>query len=343
MVADAFVKGLTGIDYEKAYRGMLKNAEVPPGDDEQKQGRGGLPDYNSIGYVSTNFERSCTRTLEYAYCDFAIASLAQALGHDQDVDIYRECSANWQNLWRRVQHDGATGFVWPRRRDGTWVEDFDPLKTGSWEGVFYETHSWEYSFYVPHDVRQVMRLSGGADAFVRRLDTLFERGYYHVDNEPGFLCPVLYLWAGRHDKTAERVREITMRHYHDTRSGLPGNDDSGAVSAWFAFHAMGFFPNAGQDVYLISSPLFERTEILFPNGRSFTIEARGLSEANLYVSSAQLNGRDLDRAWFRHSEIADGGRLVLEMAPSPGDWGTRNPPPSVSDSAPELVQTGRIP
>jgi putative alpha-1,2-mannosidase len=149
-----------------------------------------------------------------------------------------------------------------------------------------------------------------------------------VGNEPGFLTPYLYNWAGRPDKTAEHVRAIIAASYRTGPNGLPGNDDSGAMSSWFAFGQIGIFPNAGQDVYLIGSPAYPHIALHLAAGKDFIIEARNLSPQNIFVIAATLNGKPINRAWLRHSEIAAGGRLVLTMDKTPGHWAERDLPPS---------------
>jgi predicted alpha-1,2-mannosidase len=347
VIADACAKELPGIDYARALRAMRRDAEVPPGGDERKHGRGGLADYRSLGYVSTAHERSGSRTIEYAADDWAIAQVARKVGDETTCRQYLQQAGNWRNLWRPVTDHGATGFIMPRRADGTWVAGFTSddghgpktvpftvLSAGSWNDVFYESHSWEYSFYVPHDVRALISACGGRNAFVARLDTFFREGFFHVDNEPGFLTPLLYDYAGRPDKTAEAVVRLRTTHYNDTRSGLPGNDDSGAMSSLFVFHCLGFFPNAGQDVYLIGSPAFERAVVRMENGREVVIIAHGVSRENIYIQSAKLNGQPLDRAWFRHREIRQGATFEFEMGSMPSTWGAATPPPSASDGEP---------
>jgi putative alpha-1,2-mannosidase len=166
---------------------------------------------------------------------------------------------------------------------------------------------------------------------VQRLDAFFAgKGRYDVGNEPGFLSPYLYIWAGRQDKTSDRVQEIIARSYHTGRSGIPGNDDSGAMSSWYVFGAMGIFPNAGQDVYLIGHPSFPEVVLHLAGGKTFVIEAKNLSPTNSYIIAATLNGQPLDRAWFRHEDLVTGGRLVLTMAAKPGSWPSGDAPPSLS-------------
>ncbi len=333
VIADAYFKGLKNIDYEKGLASMIKNATVPPGDDERKEGRGGLPDYNTLGYVSTNYERAGTRTVEYAYNDFCIAEMAKAMGKDSLAKIYYEKSNNWKNLWNPdIESEGAKGFIWPRHEDGSWQEDFNVHKSGTWPDFFYESHSWEYSLYVPQDVNGLIEACGGNEKFIQRLDTFFIKesytqtpwlnDYYNVTNEPGFLTPTLYNWAGRPDKTSETVRRIIADEYNATPAGLPGNDDAGSMSAWFAFHAMGFYPVAGQDLYLITAPHFEEVTIQLEENVSFTIIANGLNDKNIYVQSASLNGKPLNKSWFTHTEIKNGGNLTLKMGAEPSEWAT---------------------
>jgi predicted alpha-1,2-mannosidase len=309
----------------------VNDAEVSPAD-HFKEGRGGLDDWHKLGYVSIEgSDRSGSVHMEYAADDFEIALLAKGLGKQDDYEKYRARSANWKNLWDAdFTVDGFKGFIRPRHRDGSWLEPFSAMMSGSWNGnTFYEGNSWTYSTFVPQDVPALIRMSGGAQTFVDRLDAFFavpER--YDVGNEPGFLTPYLYNWAGRPDKTAAHVRAIIAASYHAGPTGLPGNDDSGAMSSWYAFGQMGIFPNAGQDLYLIGSPAYPETKLHLAGGKTFTIEARGVSAENIYVGSATLNGKLLNRAWLRHAEIADGGRLVLTMSAKPGNWAQHDLPPA---------------
>ncbi len=331
MITDAYLKGLKGIDWKTAYAAEVNDAEVSP-QDHFKEGRGGLDDWHKLGYVSIEgSDRPASVHMEYAADDFEIALLAKGLGKTDDYEKYRARSANWKNLWDAdFTVDGFKGFVRPRHRDGTWLSPFTAMVSGTWYGnTFYEGNSWTYSTFVPQDVPALIKLSGGTQTLVDRLDAFFsvpER--YDVGNEPGFLTPYLYNWAGRPDKTAEHVRAIIAASFHAGPKGLPGNDDSGAMSSWFAFGQLGIFPNAGQDLYLIGSPAYPETRLHLAGGKTFTIEARGVSAENIYVASATLNGKPLERAWLRHAEIAAGGRLVLTMTAKPGDWAQKELPPA---------------
>ena len=346
VLADLYVKGIKGLDYEQAYKAMVHDAEVPPGGYEQKEGRGGLLEYKRLGYVPTDrlineyttqppqlfvYERAGSRTLEYANCDFGLATVAKGLGKTDDYQKYRQRAGNWKNLWRPLTAEGITGFVWPRRNDGSWVDGYVLKSFGSFGNFFYESSSWEYSLFVPHDVKALIAQCGGPAQFVARLDTVFAHKHFAITNEPGFLIPCLYNYVGQPHRTAERIHTLIRQHFHPTPEGLPGDDDAGSMTAWFAFHAMGFFPVTGQDVYLISTPLFAKSTINLPEGRQFTVEARNLTEQNKYVQSATLNGKPLNQSWFRHTAIAGGGSLVLTMGDKPSDWGREKLPPSMSD------------
>jgi predicted alpha-1,2-mannosidase len=331
LIADAWVKGLKNIDYKTAYQSMVKNAETEP-ENPKKEGRAGISFYNTIGYVPTSVNIAGSRTMEYCNNDAAIATVAKGLGYTADHLKYKKRASNWQNLWRNVTYDGSTGFIWPKDKNGQWEEGFNVKERGTFKkGFLYEGDTWTYSLYVPQDVKKLIELSGGNAAFINRLDTFFSRKYYDVNNEPGFLTPCLYTWAGRPDKVSLTVRDIIKTHYSAKPGGLPGNDDSGAMSGWLAMNMMGFYPNAGQDVYLITAPAFSKTVIQLGDHKSLIITANNLNNENIYVQSAKLNGKPLNRAWFRHKEIVNGANLELAMGSKPSDWGTSVPPPSLTD------------
>ena len=169
------------------------------------------------------------------------------------------------------------------------------------------------------------------EAFVAALDAFFDQGGYTQANEPDLLVPWLYAYAGRPDRIADRVWGILDRSYAATRKGLPGNDDAGTMSAWYVFAALGLYPNAGQDVYLLGSPRFSRAELAVGGGKHLVITAQGVSPRNRYVQSLTLDGQPWDRCWLRHRDIANGGDLTFVMGPQPSSWATlATPPPSQS-------------
>lgn len=325
LFCEAVLKGFTGINYEKALLQMRKNNEVES-PDPLLYGRY-LSDYRDLGYVSTNVKKSSvSRTLEYAYQDWCISALARRLGQEELAARYLAGSRKVWNLWR----DDLKLFA-PRNPDGSWVESFDPTycTPSSWnDPYFYEGTSWQWSFNVQHDFAGLIERSGGNEGFIAHLDEFFARGYYH-SKETMLHVPYLYIYAGRPDKSAERVQECMQRYFKVERDGLSDNEDMGCQSAFYMCAAMGLYPIMGQDLYLLSPPVFTRTEVtLGASGRTLVIEAPDAGPTGLYIVGASLNGQRLERAWIRHGEIAQGATLRLELAAKPGDWGTKHLPPS---------------
>lgn len=342
VIADAFVKGLKGIDYELALEAMLKDATVPPGGNEEAEGRGGLIPYLELGYIPHGIDRAGNRTVEYSYCDYAIALVAKGLGKEDLYQRYLKQSENWKNLWRGdYEHEGAKGFIMPRDKEGNWLDSIPfghstrmqpkfkytpvtfegPWYTPWWSMFFYEASSWEYSLSIPHDVPGLIEKCGGAADFEKRLDIFFDKGFFNVNNEPSFLTPCLYHWLGKPWRSSDRIREIIAKNYNDGPVGLPGNDDSGAMSSWLAFHMIGLYPNAGQDYYLIHTPLLTSTTFHLEGGKEFKVLAEGLSDKNCYIQGVTLNGKDYPYSVLRHKDIMAGGELVLKMGKKPGNWG----------------------
>lgn len=342
VIADAFVKGLKGIDYELALEAMLKDATVPPGGNEEAEGRGGLIPYLELGYIPHGVDRAGNRTVEYSYCDYAIALVAKGLGKEDLYQRYLKQSENWKNLWRGdYEHEGAKGFIMPRDKEGNWLDSIPfghstrmqpkfkytpvtfegPWYTPWWSMFFYEASSWEYSLSIPHDVPGLIEKCGGAADFEKRLDIFFDKGFFNVNNEPSFLTPCLYHWLGKPWRSSDRIREIIAKNYNDGTVGLPGNDDSGAMSSWLAFHMIGLYPNAGQDYYLIHTPLLTSTTFHLEGGKEFKVVAEGLSDKNCYIQGVTLNGKDYPYSVLRHKDIMAGGELVLKMGKKPGNWG----------------------
>ena len=225
LFANAYVKGLKGIDYELALEAMIKNAEVSPGDDERKEGRGGISDYNEKGFVSTKLERAGTRTMEYANCDYAIATLARGLKEKEIAQKYMERSRNWRNLWNPdVESLGFKGFVWPRYSDGSWwsENDYSVFQGGTWPDFScYETFSWELSFYVPHDVNALIEKCGGKEAsspggwiliFLMRNGInggIWGCSKSRTNAKKEILTPTLYNYVGRPDETGRgRAKDV---------------------------------------------------------------------------------------------------------------------------------------
>jgi predicted alpha-1,2-mannosidase len=333
VLADAIVKNLSGINRALAYEAIRKDGTTPS-DNALRYGR--YSEYFEMGYlpcddIATRTVPLCpsSRTIEYSIDDAAIANAAAALGKNEDAAHFTSQSLSLYNLF-----DEKTKFFWAKDRAGKFMGSFrKDYHTPSGVGPFYEGTPWHYATYVPHDMQGLIARHGGVAQFTTFLDQLFDTGQYNPGNEPDLLTPWLYTYVNRPDKNVDRVRNILATKYGTSRTGLPGNDDAGAMSSWYAFGAMGFYPNAGQDLYLMSSPLFPKVSMRLGHDKRFVVTARNLSDENKYIQSATLNGKPLERGWFRHSEIANGGALILQMGAKPSDWGTKAPlPPSITSS-----------
>ena len=327
VIADAIVKGIDGFDGTRAVEACITTARNGWYD--------GLDDYMELGFVpDERTGSSVSVTLEYAYDDWSIAQALKKLQDEKQPaasgDLYNEFlhrSRNYLNVW-----DQATGFMRPRKRDGSFRENFDVLSTHG-QG-FIEGNAWNYSLSVPHDPSELIRLHGGRKRFTEHLDSLFTMylpdsffaeteditregiiGNYVHGNEPSHHVPYLYNHAGAPKKTQYWVRYIMDHKYLPAPDGLSGNDDCGTMSAWYVFSALGFYPvSPGSDMYDLGSPLVKEARIMLENGKIFTITAVNQGQQNIYVKKAELNGTRLDRLWITHDEIMKGGSLVFYMS-----------------------------
>jgi predicted alpha-1,2-mannosidase len=325
LICEAALKGLKGIDYGKALLQMRKNNEVMS-PDPYMVGRY-LEDYSKLGYLSTNVRLNCvSRTLEYAYQDWCIGRLAEHVGQKDVAKRYYKSSKNCWNLWK----DDIRQFA-PKRPDGQWAEPFDPahmLLPDCWnDPYFYEGKSWQWSFNVQHDFAELVKHHGGSEGFIAHLDTFFEKKLYY-SKETMLHIPCLYHYAGRPDKSVERVRWAMKEFFSTKRNGLADNEDMGCQSAFYMCSAMGLYPLMGQDIYWLIAPIFEKIDIRLNDKNSLRIETEFETPGAIYITSAELNGKPLDRAWLRHGEIAKGGILKYRVSVKPGNWGVKVTPPS---------------
>jgi predicted alpha-1,2-mannosidase len=323
VLADAIVKGTTDLDPKIALAAAIATSKVGYFD--------GLDSYMELGYVAEDVSaNSVSKTLEFAYDDWAIAQIAAAAGDEEAYKTYSKRSQNFNNNW-----EAEIGFMRPRLTGGEWQAAFDPLDTHG-QG-FIEGNAWTYSFFVPHDVDKLIELMGGNDRFVQRLDTLFSMqladkyieqteditrdgiiGNYVHGNEPGHHIPYLYNWTNSPWKTQMRVRMIMDEMYGDGVDGLCGNDDAGQMSAWYIFSALGFYPvSPGDDRYALGSPLVVEAKVSLENGKEITIRTSGQTKENVYLQKVELNGEVLERNYLLHKEIANGADIHFFLGPKP--------------------------
>lgn len=368
LILDTYAKGYRDFDVETAYAAMRKSATqatMLPWSrgpltelDRVYFEKGFFPalaygEHETVEEVTPERRQAVSVTLENSYDDWCVAQLAKALGKHEDAAYFTRLAHNYANVF-----NGETGFMAPRSADGNWVANFDPKLGGGQGGRDYTTEvdSWIYTFNVQHDPEGLIQLMGGRDAFNAKLDRLFVEQYgtskyqflgqfpdatglvglYAQGNEPSFHIPYLYNFSGQPWKTQRRVRQLMDIWYGDAPLGIPGDDDGGATSSWYVWSAMGIYPECpGSPVYEIGSPIFEKSVIRLGNGKQFTIIAHHVSAQNKYIQSAVLNGKPLNKPWFKHADLAEGGTLVLEMGDKPNfAWGSapQDAPPSMTSA-----------
>ena len=269
-LADAYIKGVRGFDYEKAYEAMRKNAFESPARFEDYQngmGRRALQSYLKYGYIpledsvkeAFHNNEQTSRTLEYAFDDFAVAQMAKALGHEADYQELMRRSENWRNVI-----NPRTGYADGRHSNGRFENNTDLVHR---KDYITEGATCHYTWYVPHNPQGLMEVMGGRDIFVNRLDSMFTEGRYWHGNEPCHQIAWMYDYAGEPEKTQHWVRHILETEYNDTPGGLSGNDDAGQMSAWYLFAAMGFYPVCpATNEYVHTKPLFMEVRINVERG-----------------------------------------------------------------------------
>lgn len=327
VMADAYAKGVRGFDVTTAYKYLRKNAFEPNTDPKSYaagQGRRALDSYLKYGYVpledsvwqAFHKREQTSRTLEYAYDDFCLSTLAKSLGHEEDATLLRKRALNCRNVI-----DPATGYARGRHADGRWSQNFDPFASRA--SFITEGSPAQYTFFVPHDVPGLMQSVGGKEAFVNKLDTLFGQGHYWHGNEPNHQIAYLYTYAGQPWKTQKRVREIIYEEYAATPGGLSGNEDGGQMSAWLAFSMAGLYPVCpGTPYYVLGSPVFEEIAFKLDTGKTFKIKTKNNSRDAPYIQSAKLDGRPITKTYLTHEQLMAGGELVMVMGKIPNEnWG----------------------
>jgi len=233
-------------------------------------------DWWAWGPVSTS--------LEYNLADWAIAQMASDMARKDIAAEFYKRAANYKNLF-----DKQTMFMRPRMKDGTWLTPFDSLATegsGDWEGSggpgYVEGNAWNYTFFVPHDIPGLIELFGSGEIFAKKLLRSFSNGQFTINNEPDIAYPYLFTYVGGQEHlTPKLVNQIMTNDFGTGPDGLPGNDDCGAISAWFAFSALGFYPaTPALAEYRIGKPLFDEIHITFPCVNQQTLTIRSADKKN---------------------------------------------------------------
>jgi predicted alpha-1,2-mannosidase len=328
VIADAYLKGISGFDANAALDAMVASARYRP--------YGGLDGYIDRGYVAVDREpEAASKTVEYAYDDWTIARMARALGRTDVAAEFDRRAGYWRNSF-----DPKTGFVRARLSTGAFRTPFDPTAI-NYGSDYTEGNAWQYSWFVPHDQAALFKGMGGDAAAIAKLDAMFDYdnskldyshaedisgliGQYIHGNEPSHHVAYLYDHAGAPWRTQARLKQIVDSQYKPTPDGLAGNDDLGQMSAWLVFTALGFYPvTPGSLEYAIGRPFVETATLTLPNGARFRVVADGLGDDHPYVGGVTLNGRPLARSYLTHAELMAGGELRFTMQAAPNTrWAT---------------------
>lgn len=328
VIVDAYLKGFNGFNAEEAYQAMRDTA---------MQNRNGLDSYRKLGYVASRHGGEATsRTIEYSFDDWCLARMAEKLGHKEDAELFYKRSTYYRNHF-----DRTVRFFRGRKADGAWRS---PFVADALVGDEYtEADAWQYAFAIQQNVPDLISLYGGDEGFVQRMEDMFAAdskiqtgipditgriGQFAHGDEQCHHVSYLFNYAGAPYKTQERVREVMNKFYNDTPAGQCGNIDCGQMAAWYVFSALGFYPvNPDSGVYMIGSPNVTKAVLNLDakkyKGNKFTVIAENNNAKNIYIQSATLNGKPLERAWITHEEVTAGGTLKLAMGPNPNkSWGS---------------------
>ena len=333
VLADAYVKGIRDYDVPKAFEAAKKLAN-----DTDRKGKQLYLDY---GYIPSDLKgQNVSRTLEYCYDDWCVTRLAKdfnevdLLYFSQRGDFYKYSFSKKEN------------FMIGRKSNFQFISDFDPMET---TGHYTEANAYQYSTFVPQDIEGLMELMGGDKNFEKWLDDCFTIqtdfskinvrdvtgliGQYAHGNEPSHSIAYLYNYAGTPWKTQKIVRQILSTLYADKQDGIDGNEDAGQMSAWYVMSAMGIYSvTPGMDYYVIGSPVFDKITLNLENGNKFEIIANNNGEHNVYIQSAQLNGKPYSKTYLYNEDIMNGGKLVFEMGNKPNTkWGSKKEDRPYSD------------
>ncbi len=359
LLTNAYHKGIRNYDVDKMYAAILKQQKEQghAHDAGGYVGNRNLKDYMELGYVPDD-NGPVSNTLAYAFDDWTVAQMAKALGKDKDYKTFTKRAFNYKNVY-----DSTVQYMRRKNRDGTWA-DFEPFGHVAWLGSgWVEGNAWQYTYFVPHDLSGLIGLMG-KDEFNNRLEEGFKTSAEHNfnsehlganslagmgvlpvnhGNQPNMQAAYLFNHSKKPWLTQKWANEIMDKYYGSTpKDGWLGDEDQGQMGAWFVMSSMGLFEMDGgtseRPIYEIGTPKFEKVTInLDPDyykGGTFTIEASKVSDKNIYIQSATLNGKPLNKPWFYHDELVNGGSLVLKMGAKPNkNWGSSSEatPPSMSN------------
>lgn len=315
VIADSYVKGLRDFDYETAMEGMIKSATT---EGAKNPIRPDIDPYIEKGYIPLGYfandlsgDNSVSHALEYCLADYAIAQIADSLGRKELVKEFLKRSKSYRNYFCKEY-----GTLRPITKEGKFLEDFDAETGKNFENVpgFHEGSAWSYTFAVPHDVDGLVRLMGGKNAYIRSLQNVFDEEHYDPANEPDIVYPYLFSrFKGEEWRTQCEVKRLLDTHFKATPDGIPGNDDTGTMSAWAVFSMLGIYPDTpSEPYYTLTTPTFDRAEIETPQG-TITIEAERPNDDCIYIESMTLGGKPLKKFRITHAELLEKKNITFKL------------------------------
>jgi len=319
-IASAYTKGIRNYDIHEAYRLMRQNAFDIPGREDYVNGKGrrALDTYLKYGYIpmedgvpeAFHKKEQVSRTLEYAYDDYALSMVAKDLNKTDDYTILSDRSRNYKNVF-----DPEVNMMRGRYIDKSW---YQPFQANAKEPYITEGTPQQYTFYVPHDVSGLAALMGGKARLEKSLDELFEAGEYWHGNEPGHQIPFMYNYTASPWKTHLRVKKILASEYSDGPGGLSGNDDAGQMSAWYIFASLGFYPvDPVSNNYQLTTPLFDRITIQLPGKKTLRIITHKKTKTSGYISNVLWNGKAYVEKHLTYEGLQQGGQIELFLQDEP--------------------------
>ncbi|MDN3492735.1 GH92 family glycosyl hydrolase [Winogradskyella bathintestinalis] len=334
-IADAYLRGIRGYDIETLYEAIVKNSNHKG--PVSSVGRFGAEHYNELGYIpyDVGVNENAARTLEYAFADWSVSQLGEALNKPQsEIDLYKKRSLNYKNMF-----DPEIGFMRGKNEDGTWAKTFTPDK---WGDAFTEGSSWHWTWCVFHDPIGLANSFGGIDKMRNRLDEVFtaaptfndsyygqqiheitemlvgDMGQYAHGNQPIQHAIYLYNWLGEPWKAQEHARNIMNKLYSSAPDGLCGDEDNGQTSAWYVFSAMGFYPvTPGTGEYALGSPVFKKIKMHLQNGKTVEIDASNNSKDNIYINGISKDGKKYSKSYITYEDLMNGSNFSFEMKDQP--------------------------
>lgn len=312
VIVDSYLKGLRDFDVEAAYEAMRRSATT---EGKSNPIRPDIDPYIERGYIPVGWfandlsgDNSVSHALEYYVADNALAALARHLGDEEFAQTMEERASGWRNYYSKEY-----GALRPIDKEGNFITPFDPSAGANFSNTtgFHEGSSWNYTFFVPHDIEGLIKLMGGNREFTKRLWSIFEEGHYDPTNEPDIAYPYLFSRIkGEEWRTQQLVKKLLDENYTTSPDGLPGNDDTGTMSAWAVFSMMGLYPDCpGQPYYTLTTPRFDRVEIETTHG-TIAIECEGRGD---YIKEVLMGGKRCDTFRISHSDLIENGGLKLKL------------------------------